>query len=90
MRDASDQHDRQGFTCTVCGRFITTTIDGLFTNAAVGSPRRFCSPSCRQAAYRRRRTRVDETTPLQHHGGRRRRLTANNPPEPAPESTTHP
>ena len=85
MRDASDQPDRQGFTCGVCGRFVTTAVEGLYTNPAVGSPRRFCTPGCRQAAYRRRRARAAETTPLQHHGGRSRRL---NPPT-GPATSDH-
>lgn len=82
MRDASDTPDRDGFTCPVCDRFVTTAIEGLFANPAVGSPQRFCSPGCRQAAYRRRRAGVAENTPLQHHGGRSRQLATNQQPEP--------
>jgi hypothetical protein len=80
MRNASEHPDRHGFTRPVCGRFTVTAVDGLFTNPAAGSPRRFCSPSCRQAAWRRRRAQVDETTPLQRHGGRSRSL---RPPVPS-------
>ena len=82
MRDASNHPDRQGFVCQACGRFITTAVEGLYTNPAVGSPQRFCTPRCRQAAYRRRRTGAKETTPLQHHGGRSRSLKPNQQPEP--------
>ncbi len=48
---------------------------GLWANPRVGSPRRFCDPACRQAAYRRRRAGVAEDTPRQVTGGRDRRLT---------------
>ena len=82
MRDASDQPDRQGFTCPVCDRFITTAVEGIFKNPAVGSPQRFCSPGCRQAAYRRRRAQVEEATPLQHRGGRSRRLVPDEGAKP--------
>jgi len=75
MRDASEEPSRAGFTCPVCGRFITTALEGLWANPNVGSPRRFCDPACRQAAYRRRRAGVAEETPRQTIGGRDRRLT---------------
>lgn len=74
LRNASSLPDRQSFTCACCGRLVVTGVDGLFTNPPAGSPRRFCSPACRQAAWRRRRAQVSETTPAQHHGGRARRL----------------
>ncbi len=35
---------------------------------------RFCSPACRQAAWRRRQAGVSESTPRQLSGGRSRRL----------------
>jgi hypothetical protein len=73
MRYASDPA-RHGYHCAACGRHVLTAIDGLFHNPAVGSPARFCSPACRQAAYRRRRAGAPENTPLQHRGGRTRRL----------------
>jgi len=73
MRYASDPA-RHGYHCAACGRFVLTGIDGLFRNPAAGSPARFCSPACRQAAYRRRRSRVPEDTPRQLTGGRTRRL----------------
>jgi hypothetical protein len=75
MREPSPEPQRKGFTCPVCGRFIVTTIEGLFTNARSGSPRRFCDHACRQAAYRRRRAGAAEETPLQLKGGRGRQLT---------------
>ncbi len=87
MRDASDAPDQSGFTCPVCGRYTTTAIEGLFNNPAVGSPRRFCTPGCRQAAYRRRRAGATETTPLQHRGGRRRSLTRDDQRDPRPGHT---
>lgn len=82
MRNASEHTDRHGFTCPVCGRFIVTAIDGLFADTAAGRPRRFCSPGCRQAAWRRRHAHVDETTPLQHRGGRARNLQREQPEPP--------
>jgi len=85
MRDASDRPDRTGFVCQVCGRFTTTAVEGVYSNPAVGSPRRFCTPGCRQAAYRRRRAGTAEATPLQHHGGRRRRLNADPQTDPTPD-----
>lgn len=74
MRDASRSPARDGFTCEACARAVTTSIEGLYTNAKVGSPTRFCGPACRQAAYRRRQAGVAENTPLQYHGGRGRSL----------------
>lgn len=88
MRDASDETKREGFVCTVCARFIVTAIDGLFRTANVGSPRRFCSPACRQAAYRRRRAGVGETTARQLNGGRGRSLTKATIPT-GKETPTH-
>ena len=85
MRDASDPPTRQGFTCPVCGRFIVTAVDGIWSAPTPGSPRRFCDPACRQAAYRRRHASVTEDTPRQPSGGRNRSLTANTkeaPPTP--------
>ena len=83
MRDAlptsPDGHPRHGFTCTACQRTIVTSIDGLFHNPERGSQQRFCSPACRQAAYRRRRAGVPEHTPPQRHGGRNRSLTQDQP-----------
>ncbi len=79
MRDAlpptSDGLPRSGFTCHACGQIVITTIKGLYDNPPVGSTQRFCSPACRQAAYRRRRAGVAENTPRQHAGGRGRKLT---------------
>jgi hypothetical protein len=66
---------RSGFTCHACGQVVVTTIEGLYDTPAVGSPQRFCSPACRQAAWRRRRAGTAENTPRQHTGGRRRKLT---------------
>ena len=75
MRDACELPGREGFTCPVCARFIVTAVDGLWRNPNVGSPRRFCSPACRQAAYRRRRAGAAEDTARQTTGGRDRNLT---------------
>lgn len=75
MRDASEEPGREGFTCSVCGRFITTALEGFWATPKAGSPRRFCDPACRQAAYRRRRAGLPEDSPLQITGGRDRRLT---------------
>jgi C4-type Zn-finger protein len=88
MRDASLPSDPEGFTCPVCGRFIVTAIDGLWRTPRAGSVRRFCDPACRQAAYRRRRAGVAETTPRQPTGGRNRHLTTNDKEAP-PTATTH-
>lgn len=79
MRDALPPNPaglaRHGFTCQSCGQLVITAIEGLFTAAERGSRRRFCSPACRQAAYRRRRADTPEDTPRQHSGGRTRHLT---------------
>jgi hypothetical protein len=84
MRDAStsttDEPSRSGFTCQACQRFIVTAVEGLFTNPHRGSPQRFCSPACRQAAYRRRNADVAEDHPRQHTGGRNRRLKTDDQP----------
>ncbi len=78
MRDALPPspagHPRRGLTCQACGATIITDVDGLFHNPERGSRQRFCSPACRQAAYRRRRANTTENTPRQHTGGRNRRL----------------
>jgi hypothetical protein len=74
MRNASSRPTRCELTCARCGNKIVTAIEGLFYNPPVGSPQRFCSPACRQAAWRRRRAGVDETSPLQLIGGRSRSL----------------
>ena len=74
MRNASEEPRRTEFVCARCRRVIPTAIEGLFYNHPVGSPQRFCSSSCRQAAWRRRRAGVPEDTPLQWRGGRYRRL----------------
>jgi len=63
-----------GFTCPPCGRFVRTDLDGVLWRARSGSPARFCSPGCRQAAYRRRRAGAGEGVPLQRDGGRNRSL----------------
>jgi len=80
MRDASDPVRREGFWCSSCGRFKVTAIEGVFRNPPAGSPARFCSPRCRQAAYRRRRAGAAEDAPRQHRGGRGRRLGPNGAP----------
>ena len=78
MRDASDQPTRKVSVCECCGRDTVTAVEGVFRNPQPGSPRRFCSPACRQAAYRRRRAGVTESTPAQRQGGRNRRLNTTN------------
>jgi len=65
---------RVGFVCPPCGRFIPTVVEGVVLRAGRGSPPRFCSPGCRQAAYRRRQAGVTEDVPLQPAGGRDRSL----------------
>jgi hypothetical protein len=79
-RNASSQPARSELTCACCGKTIITAIEGLYYNPPVGSPQRFCSPACRQAAWRRRRAGVDETAPSQLTGGRSRSLRQQNPP----------
>ncbi len=74
LRDASGLPARVEFWCECCGRNIVTAIDGLFYNPQTGSPRRFCTPGCRQAAYRRRKAGTPENNPLQYTGGRNRSL----------------
>jgi hypothetical protein len=79
MRDAlptsPEGQPRHGFTCQACGTTVITDVDGLFNNPERGSQQRFCSPACRQAAYRRRRASTPENTARQHHGGRGRELS---------------
>ena len=65
---------RVGFVCPPCGRFVPTSVEGVVLRDGRGSPPRFCSPSCRQAAYRRRQAGVAEDMPLQLGGGRDRSL----------------
>ncbi|GAC1321894.1 MAG: hypothetical protein NVSMB12_22270 [Acidimicrobiales bacterium] len=67
-----------GFICPPCGRFIRTDLDGVLWQARTGSPARFCSPGCRQAALRRRRAGVDEGVRLQQRCGRNRSLDGRN------------
>jgi len=43
MRYASDPA-RHGYHCAACGRFVLTSIDGLFRNPEARFPARFCSP----------------------------------------------
>ncbi len=92
MRDACEPPVREGFSCASCGRFNVTAVAGLFRQPRAGSPQRFCDPSCRQAAYRRRRAGVSEDAPRQLSGGRRRKLgttpsqRSSNPPTPDPET----
>jgi hypothetical protein len=66
---------REASRCACCGCELVTPDEGIFTRPKVGSPKRFCDPSCRQAAYRRRRAGVAEDVPSQS-GGRGRRLQA--------------
>ncbi len=65
---------RVGFVCPPCGRFVPTSVQGVVLRDGRGSPPRFCSPSCRQAAYRRRQAGVPEDVALQFGGGRDRSL----------------
>lgn len=74
MRDASGRPTRKVSRCECCGADTVIAVDGLFSNPEPGSPRRFCSPTCRQAAYRRRKAGVAETTTPQRTGGRDRSL----------------
>jgi hypothetical protein len=78
MRDASPAPVRKGVRCASCGAFRLIAIEGLFSNPTVGSPQRFCSPACRQAAWRRRRAGVAEDVPRQTTGGRSRKLRAGS------------
>ena len=66
---------RTGFACACCGREVVTSVAGVMTRRAAGSPQRFCSPACREAGRRRRRAGVPENTPLQPGGGGTRSLT---------------
>lgn len=79
MRDAlppsPDGYPRRGLICQACGRTVVITVEGLFDNPTRGSHQRFCSPSCRQAAFRRRRAGAAEDEPRQLTGGRDRHLT---------------
>lgn len=77
MRDASDQPARTTFSCDCCATTIVTAVKDIFRNPKPGSPRRFCSPACRQAAYRRRQAGAAETTPTQRRGGRDLNLNLN-------------
>ena len=79
LRDASARPARIEFWCECCGRNIVTAMEGLFYNPQTGSPRRFCNPGCRQAAYRRRKAGTPENTPLQYTGGRNRKLNKEAP-----------
>jgi hypothetical protein len=63
-----------GFICPPCGRFVAIEVNGVVLRAGRGSPPRFCSPGCRQAAYRRRQAGVAEDVALQLRGGRGRSL----------------
>jgi len=74
MRDASDRPARVVSRCECCGADTVIAVKGVFANPAPGSTRRFCSPACRQAAYRRRQAGADEDAPLQRSGGRDRNL----------------
>jgi hypothetical protein len=82
MRDASDRPARDVSVCERCETATVTAVEGLFRNPHPGTPRRFRSPTCRQAAYRRRLAGVAEATPTQPKGGRPRRL--NNTKEVTP------
>jgi len=78
MRDAfpdpGDGIARTGITCQHCRLPTTLTVKGVFHNPERGTQQRFCSPACRQAAYRRRLAGVPETTAPQRQGGRDRAL----------------
>lgn len=80
MRDAlppsAHGYARYGGYCQACGHLVVTAVEGLFDNPRRGSEQRFCSPACRQRAYRRRRAQVEESAPAQRRGGRGRRLSA--------------
>ena len=79
LRDASSSATKVspgGFVCPPCGRFVRTDLDGVLRRVRTGSKPRFCSPGCRQAAYRRRRAGVGEDAPLQHEGGAKRSLSS--------------
>jgi hypothetical protein len=76
MRDASDRPEREVCRCECCGADTIIAVEGLFRNPQPGSRGRFCGAACRQAAYRRRRAGVAESTPAQRSGGRGRGLRA--------------
>jgi hypothetical protein len=76
MRDASHRPARGVSYCECCGADTVIAVENIFRNLQPGSPRRFCSPACRQAAYRRRRAGITETTPPQRDGGPNRSLSA--------------
>lgn len=67
MRDALPERldglAPSGVVCECCGRVLVTAVEGVFSSPAVGSIQWFCSASCRQAAYRRRRSGVAEDLP---------------------------
>ncbi len=69
-----DGLERTGLQCQCCGRVIVLSVEGLFARIPRGSTQRFCTPACRQAAYRRRLAGVQENTPAQRQGGRGRQL----------------
>jgi hypothetical protein len=64
-----DGYPRYGFTCQACGRAVVTTVEGLFHNPTRGSTQRFCTPACRQAAYRRRNAGTTENGLSRHECG---------------------
>lgn len=74
LPDSPDGLARSGLICECCRRVVVTTVEGVFSNPAVGSVQRFCSASCRQAAYRRRLSGVAEDLPRKRTAGRGRRL----------------
>ena len=74
VRDASDRPAREVSWCECCGTNTVIAVEGLFRNPRPGSPRRLCSPACRQAASRRRQAGVAASTRPQRSGGRGRRL----------------
>jgi len=83
LRHSADDPGREGFHCPICDRDIVTAVEGVFRYKNTGgSPQRFCSSPCRQAAYRRRKAGVAETVKGQFRGGRNRRLTAEVPVAP--------
>jgi len=96
MRDAyplppnQDGLARTGLACQCCGTLIVLSVEGLFVWPSRGSNRRFCTPACRQAAYRRRQADAPEDTPAQHHGGRGRHLSPppDHPINTRPSTTT--
>lgn len=69
-----DGLNRTGFQCRSCDRVIVLSVEGIIHHTPRGTAQRFCTPACRQAAYRRRQAHAPENTPAQHHGGRGRKL----------------